>query len=138
MLANIEMLAQCAEVRSLWSILCLILRYCRRRGAAIDCLKNLTHKVEPCLEPKEIEGVNTIVKIFTNLLNFVCHKDGDQIALFVSEKGPECFKSKQEKLIACVNSTFSKYATPENEKKFKNITQATELPEFVIGEEQCQ
>lgn len=88
--------------------------------------------------PKEIDGEQTVIKIFTNLLNFVCHKDGDQIALFVAEKGPECFKAKQNKLIECVNSTFSKYATPENEKRFKNITSATVLPEFIISTDQCK
>lgn len=101
-------------------------------------MKNFTAKVEPCLEAKEIDGEKTIVKIFTNLLNFVCHKEGDQIALFIAEKGPECFNSKKDKIIECANATFSRYATPENEKKFKNITSSTTLPEFVIGVEQCK
>lgn len=113
-------------------------RYCRKRTAALDCLTNFTSKLEPCLEPKELDGKLTVQKVFINLLNFICHKDGDQIALFVAEKGPECFKSTQNQLIDCVNGTFSKYATPENEKRFKNITSATVLPEFVIGLDQCK
>jgi len=112
-------------------------KYCRRRTVAIECLKNFTATVEPCLEPKEIEGEKTLVKIVTNVLNFVCHKDGDQIALFIAEKGPECFDAKKDDIIACVNGTFSKYHTPENEKKLKDITANTELPQFVVGMEQC-
>lgn len=113
-------------------------RYCRRRSTALDCLSNFTQAIEPCLEPKEKDGEQTFVKVFKNLLNFVCHKDGDQIALFVAEKGPDCFKAKQDQLIECVNGTFSKYATPENQKKYQNITAATVLPEFIIGIDQCK
>lgn len=111
-------------------------RYCRKRTIAIDCLKNFTQKLEPCLEAKEIEGEQTFVNIFKNLLDFVCHKDGDQIALFIAEKGPECFNDKKDKIIQCLNTTFSVYATPENEKKIKNITST--LPQLVMGVEQCK
>lgn len=114
-----------------------IVRYCRNRTIAIDCLNNLTHALEPCLDPKEQEGQTTFVKIFTNLLNFVCYKDGDQIALFIAEKGPECFSDKKNQLIDCFNATFNKYLPTEAEVA-KHKSEPTTLPQLVMGVEQCK
>ena len=43
-------------------------------------MQNYSSSIEPCLEEEEKEHKKIFVNIFTNLLNFVCHKDGDQIA----------------------------------------------------------
>lgn len=99
-------------------------------------MENFTSALEPCLEPKEIEGKRTFVKIFKNLLNFVCHKEGDQIALFIAEKGPECFDQRKDDLINCMNSTFYGYLPSEKEIDAKALP--SELPELVMGEEQCK
>lgn len=55
-------------------------KYCRKKQIAIDCVASFTESIDPCLEPKERENKKTIVDIATGLVNFVCHKDGDQIA----------------------------------------------------------
>lgn len=100
-------------------------------------MQNLTEAIEPCLDPKEIEGQKTFVKIFTNLLNFVCHKDGDQIALFIAEKGPECFKEQKDNLYECLNSTFKKYMPAVNNTPDIQSLPTT-LPQLVMGVEQCK
>lgn len=105
-------------------------KYCRKRTIAIECMQNFTQTFEPCLTEKEIEHKVVVVKIFTNLLNFVCHKDGDQIALFIAEKGPECFTEKKDAIINCVNSTFGHYV-PEKAPTSDN------LPQLIIGQEEC-
>lgn len=105
-------------------------RYCRKRTIAVECMNNLTVAIEPCLDAQEVGHKKTFVNIFTNLLNFVCHKDGDQIALFIAEKGPECFKDKQEALTRCFNETFSEYAV-------HNVTLDT-LPLLVVGAKECK
>lgn len=105
-------------------------KYCRKRNTAIDCMKNFTEAIDPCLEEDERKGKTTLVNIFTNLLNFVCHKDGDQIALFIAEKGPECFTDKKDALINCINSTLPGYVPSEA------MTLET-LPHLVMGQKQC-
>ncbi|XP_031641080.1 27 kDa hemolymph protein-like [Contarinia nasturtii] len=110
-------------------------KYCRKRSTVIGCLENFTAVLEPCLEPKEIEGKRTFVKIFKNLLNFVCYKDGDQIALFIAEKGPQCFTETKDELISCMNATFFNYLPSEKEIESKTVP--TELPQLVMGQEQC-
>ncbi|KAG4075297.1 hypothetical protein HA402_003088 [Bradysia odoriphaga] len=105
-------------------------KYCRKRTIAIECMNVFTVAIEPCLDEKEVAGKTTFVKIFTNLLNFVCHKDGDQIALFIAEKGPECFNSKKDALITCINSTMSGYIPSETPT-------VDNLPQLVMGVQQC-
>lgn len=112
-------------------------RYCGKRDIATECMVNFTNVLEPCLDPKEIEGQRTFVKIFKNLLNFVCHKEGDQIALFIAEKGPECFDERKSDLITCINATLFDYLPKENELP-KDTTVPTELPELVMGQKQCE
>lgn len=104
-------------------------KYCRKRTIAIDCMKNLTTAAEPCLDAEERQHKQTFVNIFTNLLNFVCHKDGDQIALFIAEKGPDCFNAKKDELARCANETFSGFVVA-------NVTLDT-LPQLVVGPKEC-
>lgn len=109
----------------------LLFRYCRKRTIAIECMKNFTVSIEPCLNEQEVASKTTFVNIFTNLLNFVCHKDGDQIALFIAEKGPECFNSKKDALIHCINTTMSGYIPSETPS-------LNSLPQLVMGVQQCR
>jgi hypothetical protein len=105
-------------------------KYCRKRTIAIECMNVFSAAIEPCLDEKEVAGKATFVKIFTNLLNFVCHKDGDQIALFIAEKGPECFNSKKDALTTCINTTMSGYIPSETPS-------VDDLPQLVMGVQQC-
>lgn len=72
------------------------------------------------------------MNIVHGLLNFVCHKDGDQIALFIAEEGPECFADQKDALIDCVNGTMSGYLRDDS------APAASEgLPKLVMGKKQC-
>jgi hypothetical protein len=104
-------------------------KYCKRRTAAVECLNNFTSAAEMCLDDEEKKTKKVAVSIFTNLLNFVCHKDGDQIALFIAEKGPECFQEQKEDITDCFNKTFGGYL----KKDFKY----NEVQKFVIGKDEC-
>lgn len=99
-------------------------------------MENFTQVIEPCLTPQEVDGQKTFVKIFKNLLNFVCYKDGDQIALFIAEKGPECFNERKDDLITCMNSTFYDYLPSEKDIESKDVPLA--LPQLVMGTKQCE
>lgn len=103
-------------------------KYCRKRSILIECVNTFANAVDPCLDSDEKVFKTSGLDIFKNLLNFVCHKDGDQIALFIAEKGPECFLEQKNDLISCVNETFSGYV-PE--------TNITSIPKLVIGPKQC-
>lgn len=109
-------------------------KYCRKRDIATGCLETFTALLEPCLQPNELEGKRTIVNMVKKFLNFVCHRDGDHIALFIAEKGPQCFDSRKDDLINCVNATFAEHIPSD----ISTITLPTALPEFAIGPKQCE
>lgn len=109
-------------------------KYCRKRDTATGCVETFTKLLEPCLSPGEIESKLTFVNMIKKFLNFVCYKDGDHIALFIAEKGPECFDQRKDDLINCVNSTFTDYVPAD----LSTNTLPTVLPELVIGQKQCE
>lgn len=108
-------------------------KYCNKRTDAIACFDVFTAKLTPCLVKEELDGQDVIKRIMRSLLNFVCHKDGDHIALFIAEKGPECFESKKDNIQQCLNNTLSSYfdTTNLNDNKIKSI------PKLVMGQKQC-
>uniref|UniRef100_A0A1B0CP13 Uncharacterized protein n=1 Tax=Lutzomyia longipalpis TaxID=7200 RepID=A0A1B0CP13_LUTLO len=107
-------------------------KYCRKRHNATDCITSFTNLLEPCLTEEEISHKEVYTNISKSLLGFVCHKDGDQIALFIAEKGPECFQERKDSLIECFNKTFPKVFDQVHEP----VTMDN-LPKFVFGTDQC-
>lgn len=97
-------------------------------------MSNFTQSVGGCLTEKENKDKQIVVDIVTHLLGFVCHKEGDQIALFIAEKGPECFTEQKDAMIGCMNSTFGEYM-PEGGIP-DNLPQ--EVPNFTFGDKQCE
>lgn len=109
-------------------------KYCAKRTNAIDCFDVFTNKLLPCLDKEEQESQDVIKRIIQSLLNFVCHKDGDQIALFIAEEGPECLESQRENIQQCINSTFSTYF---NEADMHDSNKIKAIPKLVVGQKQC-
>lgn len=108
-------------------------KYCNKRPDAIKCIHEFKKVVDPCLEPEEGKHSEVFVRIITSLLNFVCHKGGDQIALFIAEGGPECFDQSKKTLEDCMNKTFSNYM-----QNSPGIPSLENLPQFIMGPKQCQ
>ncbi|XP_017034968.1 27 kDa hemolymph protein [Drosophila kikkawai] len=109
-------------------------KYCTRRSEAVECFDQFTAKLSPCLVKDEQEGQEVIKRIIESLLNFVCHKDGDQIALFIAEKGPECLASQKENIEQCVNNTFGPYL---NFSGGLQDNQIKSIPMLTVGQKEC-
>ncbi|XP_016952050.1 27 kDa hemolymph protein [Drosophila biarmipes] len=108
-------------------------KYCSRRASAVQCVDTFTAQLAPCLVAEEREGQDVIKQIIQSLLNFVCHKDGDQIALFIAEKGPECIESQKENIQQCVNNTFAEYFNLQDVQDNRIKT----IPKLTVGQKQC-
>lgn len=106
-------------------------KYCLKRPDALKCVEDFSSKLSPCLDEEERENQDVFMRIIRSLLNFVCHKGGDQIALFIAEKGPQCLESHKEDIQNCINSTFSGYIPDEGIENVKS------LPKFVMGAKEC-
>ncbi|XP_017850757.1 27 kDa glycoprotein [Drosophila busckii] len=110
-------------------------KYCKQRSNATDCFDTFTAKLLPCLDKEEQESQTVLKRIVQSLLNFICHKDGDQIALFIAEEGPECLESQKDNIQQCINSTFSSYFN--NAELQNNINKTKTIPKLVVGQKQC-
>ncbi|XP_067641685.1 27 kDa glycoprotein-like [Eurosta solidaginis] len=107
-------------------------KYCNKQPEALSCVEAFNSKLSNCLDQEEKQHQDVFMRIVRSLLSFICHKGGDQIALFIAEKGPECLQSKAEDIQNCVNSTFSSYLPKNGFEDFKA------LPKFVISPKQCE
>ncbi|KAG5670170.1 hypothetical protein PVAND_000451 [Polypedilum vanderplanki] len=105
-------------------------KYCDKRGNAIECVDQFTKSLDPCLAKEEKKQKAVFINMTKSLLEFTCHENGNQIALFIAEEGPECFESKKDQLIECANKTLGKYAN-------MNAPTLETLPTLVIKEENC-
>lgn len=101
-----------------------------RASAAVDCLQNAIVVFTPCLESEEIEGSKVLVKMATNVLDYVC-RNVDQLTSFVANRGPECFEQQKNELIICMNKTSFSF----NSQWLSNTSYL--LPWLFTGNDQC-
>ncbi|KAH8387358.1 hypothetical protein KR093_006589 [Drosophila rubida] len=106
-------------------------RYCLRLPNVTRCLDEFNAAVLPCLTREERNHNAMMRRIVGKLLDFVCYKNGDQIALFIAEEGPECLEQHKDNIGTCLQNTFGHYLPSE-----LNVTRL-ELPELVLGPRQC-
>lgn len=106
-------------------------KYCKKSPQLYECITNFTSALEPCMEEKEKESKRIIHNITDALLNFVCFKEGDRIALFIAEGGPECLKSQEEPIKECLNQTIGRHAPAET-------VSMNSLPLFVLEDKECR
>ncbi|XP_055528544.1 27 kDa glycoprotein-like isoform X2 [Wyeomyia smithii] len=89
-------------------------KYCRKQNTLLECINTFTNTLDPYLDNEEKRHKGQIVDLFRHLLNFNCDNDGDQMTLFITGKGPECFKEQKDDLIQCVNGTFTRHSLDDN------------------------
>ncbi|CAG4977455.1 unnamed protein product [Colias eurytheme] len=78
-------------------------KYCAKSPELKTCIHTLTEGVSPCLPVNIRDNINSGKNASDQLIDFVCYKDGDRIALFIAEGGPECFQEKSNSLRECAN-----------------------------------
>lgn len=106
-------------------------KYCRKSPQLRYCVSNFTSAIEPCLDDKERETKRVITNITDALLSFICFKEGDRIALFIAEGGPDCLSDQKDAIQNCLNSSFSKYLP-------KEVQNANDVPSFKLEENECR
>ncbi|CAH2235098.1 27 kDa glycoprotein-like [Pararge aegeria] len=107
-------------------------KYCQKTPQFKNCFKNITDTVKPCFSVDEQKHLKTIYNISEQLAEFVCFKEGDRIALFISEHGPECIKEKQPEIEKCLNSTLG------TEMSFNtNNMSLDNIPTIKFEEKEC-
>lgn len=106
-------------------------KYCKKSPDFKECVLNFTSTIDECLDEGEKDSKKILQSVTEALLSFVCHDEGDRIALFYSEGGPDCLMDKKEAIQHCLNTSFSKYM-PNGEPNLAS------LPAFKFEEDQCK
>lgn len=109
-------------------------KYCRKSPILKKCVTNFTAAIEPCLEEKERENKRIVQNITDSLLGFICFKEGDRIALFISAGGPECLQEKQQQIQDCLNTTLGRHIPVSSPNSIPGLDS---LPSLVFGRKQC-
>ncbi|XP_034490052.1 27 kDa glycoprotein [Drosophila innubila] len=107
-------------------------KYCKRAPEAEDCLQAFKNKVKPCLTAEEQRQQATMMRLAASLLGFACSRGGDQLVLFVAEKGPECLKANRESISHCFNKSFNQYLPKDGE-----FSDFLSRPEFLFSPTHC-
>jgi len=102
-------------------------KYCIKKNPAVTCLETFANATDPCLNAEEKAFKKIFIAMVKRILDFVCHNNGNHIALFIAENGPECFKSSTNNLVTCFNKAFDKY----------NLLSFESPPTFKISQENC-
>lgn len=105
-------------------------KYCDKRPDVMKCIDTFNEKLMKCLDDEETKSYKDAMNMTNKLLDFVCYKGGDQIALFFAEKGPECLQERADDIQNCLNATFSPYIPKEG------FSPDGEIPKLVIGPKQ--
>lgn len=105
--------------------------YCLRLPNVTNCMQDFNAALLPCLSREERAHNSMVQEIIKQLLEFVCYRNGDHIALFIAEQGPECLEQHKDNVGACLQKTFGHYMPAQ-----LNVSQL-EIPELVLGTKQC-
>ncbi|XP_044754795.1 uncharacterized protein LOC123313821 [Coccinella septempunctata] len=99
-------------------------KYCKKRPEFKKCVDKFLEKLKLCLIDDERKNLETVLNLIKELGEFACYKDGDRIAMFVAEEGPECIKAHVEGIKTCVNNTLklSTTSTVDSLPSFLNAT----------------
>ncbi|XP_041975993.1 27 kDa glycoprotein-like isoform X2 [Aricia agestis] len=110
-------------------------KYCDKMPQFKSCFLNLTESMNPCVTAEEQANLKTVYNITEQLAEFVCYKEGDRIALFISEHGPECIQERAAGIQDCLNKTMGGNLTVDT----SNLSSfsVNSIPKIRFGEKEC-
>ncbi|XP_045600946.1 27 kDa glycoprotein [Procambarus clarkii] len=107
-------------------------KYCGRRDRLMACAEALFTKLERCMNERELRDLNITRKAIDAGIDFICHNDGDKIALFMAEEGEECINSQKDKIQSCIEEKVPDLEETQSDPLSIGIN------DLVINEENCK
>jgi len=112
----------------------VIKKYCNEKvPAARDCLASFLGVSRNCLEEADRGGLNISQEMVDRAVEFICHRDGDRVNLFLSEGGAECVTSHYSQILSCVNNS-----VPEIFRTSPKVRQTSRIHFYVFQQENCR
>uniref|UniRef100_A0AAU6PAU0 Venom peptide n=1 Tax=Comana monomorpha TaxID=1555636 RepID=A0AAU6PAU0_9NEOP len=116
-------------------------KYCDKSSQFKGCFHSLVSGIEPCMEQRVRDHIGEANSAVDQLIDFVCFKDGDRIALFIAEGGPECFGQKSAAIRDCAENITKSVHSVEAAKALSINEQCGKFDELttciVSSLEQC-
>lgn len=111
----------------------VFVKHCSKRQHVEQCIVNFNGNITQCLDKEEKAGNVVMMKVVHSMIDFICYKGGDQIALFYAEKGPECLEENKMEIGHCLNTTLKGIAPSEGIPDINSIS----IPQLIMGPKQC-
>lgn len=108
-------------------------KYCNKRNEYKECILKSINVTKECMEPIEIQALDTVIEIAKEVGDFACYRDGDRLAMFVAEGGIRCIKSRTEGIQQCIKTTLNISTANATLTDLPNLN----LPSFKIDKEKC-
>ncbi|XP_023940041.2 27 kDa hemolymph protein [Bicyclus anynana] len=105
-------------------------KYCAKSPQLKTCIHNAFTGVSPCLDSNVRDRINIADNATDQLIDFVCYKDGDRIALFIAEGGPECFQTKTNEIRECATTARGSISSVEDAKRLTVSEQCAKFDEM--------
>jgi len=106
--------------------------YCRTEIPTIlGCISRFLSVSQECLVPRERAGLNTSMAMVEAGLDYICHNQGERLALFMASKGLECVTESRDAMLSCVHSSPSL-------KRGQSRQAASRMHFYVFQKENCR
>ncbi|XP_050342938.1 27 kDa hemolymph protein-like [Nymphalis io] len=105
-------------------------KYCAKSPQLKTCIHTLTNGLAPCMGSTIRDHIGMANNGSDQLIDFVCHKDGDRIALFIAEGGPECIQEKVNEVRECGMKLKENFKSAEDFKKMNLAEKCTKFDDF--------
>lgn len=108
------------ETKTLYSFL---KKYCPKLHGIASCIGDYMDSFGQCVTGDDLKTLNATKYILQGVANFVCHRDGERVLLFLKEDGFGCFDEQKENIKSCVSSTGA-------DKVFQGFEKEAEFNDF--------
>lgn len=116
-----EILSEVGRKRKSSELDSVLHKYCNVQvPTARDCLARFLAVSRQCLKERDQGGLNVTLDMVDSAIEFTCHRDGDRVALFLSEQGVECLTSHYTEILACVNKSVPEIFRQTNQQRRRN------------------
>jgi len=116
-----EILSEVGRNRKSSELDSVLRKYCNAHiPAARDCLARFLGVSRHCLKEREQAGLNVTLDMVDSAIQFICHRDGDRVALFLAEQGAECLTSRYSEILTCVNKSVPEIFRQNNQHRRRN------------------
>ncbi|XP_063361305.1 27 kDa hemolymph protein-like [Cydia amplana] len=105
-------------------------KYCAKSSQLKACINTAITGVTPCVPNDLRVHLPTASNATDQIIDFVCYKDGDRIALFIAEDGPKCFQEKAEDIKACAEKIKGGISSVDEAKALSTENKCKKLDEL--------